>query len=95
MNRQFTVTPIALDKLTASDLRKEAMRWSEDTASAYRIIVYDADGIVALPQAAHALYIAGRLGIEWGADATWADVPSLQIGIDMWLNHAEEWEAAN
>jgi hypothetical protein len=36
----------------------------------------------------------GRLGIAWGADATWADgVESLETGVEMWLNNPEEWEA--
>jgi hypothetical protein len=36
-----------------------------------------------------------RLGIAAGSDATWADVPNLSEGVDMWLNEPEEWEARN
>ena len=46
---------------------------------------------------AHYLYIPaeGRLGIAWGAGASWADVPSVDEGIYLWLNDPEEWESRN
>jgi hypothetical protein len=36
-----------------------------------------------------------RLGIAWGADASWADVPDLEQGIEMWWTDCDEWDARN
>jgi len=38
------------------------------------------------------LYIDGRLGIAEGGDSTWADVDSVEQGLDIYLNDPEEWE---
>lgn len=48
-------------------------------------------------ETAEALYLPDecRLGIAWGADATWATVDDVESGIEMWLNDPEAWEAAN
>lgn len=45
---------------------------------------------------AHALWVPveDRLGIAWGAEATWADTKDLEAGIEMWLNDPDAWEAA-
>lgn len=91
MSRKFTYIEIKPDELVHTDLREEA----KYGGSVYRITVYDETGIQPAAEAAEAFLNHGRLGIAWGADATWADVPSLDVGIDMWLNHPEEWEAAN
>ena len=37
----------------------------------------------------------GRLGIASGADATWADVETIESGIEMWLHDPDEWAARN
>ena len=77
--------------------------------SAYRITIYDDQGQPLQHMAVQALLCPpyglghgggpngteGRLGIAWGADATWADAESIESGIEMWLNDPEEWEAKN
>jgi excisionase family DNA binding protein len=78
--------------LTANDLSK-AM--SAHGGTAYRITIYDSTGTRAHAETAEALSVDGRLGIAWGADATWADVKDVQSGIEMWLNDGEAWAAAN
>jgi hypothetical protein len=88
--KTFTLTPIAPAALTATDLRAEAQSGME----AYRITIFDADGRPA-PETAEALYAEGRLGVAWGGDATWADVPDVERGLEMWLNDGEAWKAAN
>ncbi len=93
--RQFTYTEIKLNQLRHSDLRAEAGRWSEDTASAYSIGIFKKNGIDTEAEGAEALYVDGRMGIAWGADATWADVKDVESGIEMWLNDGEAWTAAN
>ena len=35
------------------------------------------------------------MGVCAGADSTWADVNSLESGVEMYLNDADAWEAAN
>ena len=66
-------------------------------AEAALIRIYDAAGITPAAETADALYLPdeGRLGIAWGADATWADVEDLESGIEMWLNDGDAWERAN
>ena len=94
--KSYTYTPIALDALTATDLQQEAAPYSIGNAQAARITIYKANGM-SEAEAAEALYIpdAGRLGIAWGADATWADVKDFASGVEMWLNDGEAWSAAN
>lgn len=89
--KTFRYEQIATDKLTATDLQEEVT----PAATAYRITVYDSTGTRAYPETAEALYADGRLGIAWGADATWADVKDVESGIEMWLNDGEAWEAGN
>lgn len=82
-------------RLTATDLQGERESASSDPLC-YCIMVYDEDDCL-MPERAQALYFPteGRLGIAWGADATWADVKDVESGIEMWLNDPEAWEAAN
>lgn len=87
--KTYTYTEIALTDLRALDLRDEV----QPGATAYRITIYQ-DGR-ALPETADALYVDGRLGISWGAESTWADVAGVEDGIEMWLNDAAAWAAAN
>lgn len=70
---------------------------SMDTVHAFRIEVYNDEGTRQEAETAEAVYVEaiGRLGIAWGADATWADVDDLESGIEMWLNDGEAWEARN
>lgn len=91
--KTYTYRDIAPDTLSATDLRAEAKAYP--AAAAYRITIYDATGTRAQAETADALYVDGRLGIAWGADATWADVKDVESGIEMWLNDGEAWEAAN
>jgi hypothetical protein len=91
----YTYRDIVPGTLSASDLRAEAE--ANPAAAAYRITIYDATGTRAAPETAEALYVAaeGRMGIAWGADATWADVADVARGIEMWLNDGDAWERAN
>lgn len=95
--RQYRYTPIALDDLTSTDLRQEAAGYSAVNAQAAQILIYRENGIGTEAQPAEALYLPdeGRLGIAWGADATWADVRDFESGVNMWLNDGEAWGAAN
>lgn len=91
--RAYTYRDIVPDTLVAIDLRAEAT--ANPSAAAYRITIYKENGIGTELEAAEALYSNGRLGIAWGADATWADVKDVESGIEMWLNNGEAWERAN
>ncbi len=91
--KTFSYTTIGINELTATDLQNEARETRG--AQAYSITIYDADGITPAAETAQALYADGRLGIAWGADATWADVRDVESGIEMWLNDGEAWERAN
>lgn len=93
--RTYTYRDIVPDTLAATDLRAEAE--ANPAAAAYCITIYDATGTRAAPETAEALYDlnAGRMGIAWGADATWADVSDVESGIEMWLNDGDAWEAAH
>ncbi|MBF6614695.1 MAG: hypothetical protein IVW55_16415 [Chloroflexi bacterium] len=59
--------------------------------SAYRL------QIGANPEEASMLFIPEwqRLGVAWGADATWATVADLEAGVEMYVNDGDAWEAAN
>ena len=75
----------------------------------YRITIYDDQGMNPEAETAQAVFCPpfglghgggtygteGRLGIAWGAEATWADAESVETGIEMWLNDTEAWEARN
>jgi hypothetical protein len=90
--RTYRYTPIDITSLTSTSLLVEYQ--SVDNI-AYRIDIYE-NGL-RLPEKAEALFLPGpgRLGIAWGADATWANVKDVETGIEMWLNDPEGWEAAN
>lgn len=90
--RTFTLAPINLTDLTATDLCTEAFAHG---GLAYCITIYDATGTRQEPEAAEALYSDGRLGVAWGADATWADASDVKSGIELWLNDGDAWSAAN
>ena len=49
------------------------------------------------PEAACVLVLpaAGRVGIAWGADATWADANTVDDAVECWLNRPDEWAARN
>lgn len=89
--KTFTFNRISVQDLSATDLHSEIV----SGAKAYSIVIYDAAGIERVAEAAEALYADGRLGIAWGADATWADVSDVESGIEMWLNDGDAWERAN
>ena len=91
--KTFSYAPIPTRTLTATDLREEVE--GVPSANAYSIIIYDADGVRREAESAEALYADGRLGIAWGAEATWADVRDVESGIEMWLNDDEAWESAH
>ena len=89
-----TFTIYSATSLSASDLRTEQAKNGGD---AYTVTVYGADGWAQGGSSIEVLYNAdeGRMGICEGGDSTWADVSSLERGIDMYLNDADAWEAAN
>jgi hypothetical protein len=89
--RTFNYFEIETNELIATDLEREARTASDPHA--YCITIYDNGR--PLTGSAEALYADGRLGIAWGADATWADVPGVERGIEMWLNDPEAWKAAS
>jgi hypothetical protein len=89
--KTFTYTPIATSTLTATDLQQEAK--NDSSAQAFRITIYENE--IPMVETAEALYVDGRMGIAWGADATWADVNNIEGGIEMWLNDGDAWRAAN
>jgi hypothetical protein len=93
MKKTFVYTEIKPTDVIATDLRSEAL--TIPNATAYRITIYSPNDELRYPEQAEALYANGRLGIAWGADATWADVRGVEEGIEMWLNDQEAWEAAN
>lgn len=82
---------------THGDLRAELLTDTDQERYGYVITIYDETGTYQQAETAEALYYpgAGRLGIAWGADATWADVDDLESGIEMWLNDNEAWEQRN
>lgn len=41
------------------------------------------------------VFVDGRIGIEFGADADWSSVSSIESGINMYLNDYPEFEANN
>lgn len=88
--RTFSYEDIDIEDLTATDLREIAVN-SQAECNAFSIRIPGA------PEAAQALYfpVEHRLGIAWGADATWADVDDIESGIDMWINDPEEWNSRN
>ena len=113
-SRTFRIEQIGLSELTVVDLRAESRGEGEERNyatsfyQAFRVWIGDE----AVP--AQALYVefldsgqatgGGRLGIAWGADATWGDVhgtwgdngmADIERAIDEWLNNAEAWEARN
>ena len=91
--KTFAVQTMELAALNALDLQVDGRRHYGGVA--YRITIYDAVGMNPEAESAQALYYPsiGRLGIAWGADATWADVESVETGIEAWLNDPEAWEA--
>jgi len=91
--KTFTYRQIPPSQLTATDLHAEAATLSYPAA--FVITIYEAGFHTSHAEAAEALYSDGRLGIAWGADATWADVEDLETGISMWLNDGAAWEAAH
>ena len=88
---------IGCDEISAGDLREELASGAD--ARCYRIVIYDDAGLVAEPEAAQALYdvSSGRLGIAWGAYASWADIGGLTIeaAVSVWLDDPEEWDSRN
>lgn len=92
MNRTYRYETISVADLPP-DLNAEAI--DGQATEAVEITIYDETGTVAEAEVAQALYLPeiGRMGISWGADATWANVDDLESGIEMWLNDGEEWEA--
>jgi hypothetical protein len=89
----YTVSLIASDQISATDLQEELA--DDPTAECFIINFYDADGFQRSDRASGVYYPAsGRMGIAWGADATWADVSSLEAGVALWATDQEAWEAA-
>lgn len=95
--RTYRYEAIPTTQLSATDLRHIAAECDADrvVTEAYAVYVFEDDK--PMPNSANALYLPGegRLGIAWGADASWADVDDLESGIEMWLNDPDEWESRN
>ena len=89
-----TFTIYSATSLSASDLRTEQAKNGGD---AYTVTVYGEGGYAQSGESIEVLYNAkeGRMGVCAGGDSTWADVNSLESGVEMYLNDADAWEAAN
>ena len=94
--RTFLYEEVGIEQITATDLCEESL--GVENAQAFRVTIFPNE-YYEHPEAeqADALYLPkeGRLGIAWGADATWADVDDVDSGIEMWLNDGETWEQRN
>lgn len=92
-------TYIEVSELTAQDLIEEIAiaQTNNATVVCARITLWNERTSQPYAEAAQALYLPsdGRLGVAWGANATWADVASLEAGIEMWCNDPHGWLAAN
>ena len=86
----FAIREIDLADLKARDLQEEAE--AVPTGRAYRITIYDDQGENPEAETAEAFYCAenDRLGIAWGADATWVDVESVEDAGTSVLNGDDE-----
>lgn len=82
---------VSLEDITATDLLEVGRIASKDQMQVFHVF------IKGHAERADAIYLPdqGRMGIAWGSDATWADVDSIESGIDMWLNDPEEWNKRN
>lgn len=90
----FTYTEVPIDELSSTDLREEGN--SAESATAYRITIYNDAGTTARPEGAEALTVGDRTGLAWGADAMWAfSFGDIEQDIDCWLNHNDEWADRN
>jgi hypothetical protein len=120
--RSFRYEEIDPADLSPTSLRQAWAAWQDEDPSAigpisaYRVhIDGEAERAYALlfgppddPARAHLGWPADRIGIAWGADATWADVagtraddPVAWLGdvvassIALWLNDADAWSRRN
>ena len=83
---------IELAAITATDLRLDAAQIEDsDGIEAYRLYLDDQ------VETADVLWFSHiqRMGIAWGANATWADASSVEEGIRIWLEDPEEWARRN
>ena len=55
----------------------------------------DEEGYLDSGETGEYLYVWGRLGVVEGGDADWADVPSVEEGLDMYLNDPKQWRRRN
>jgi hypothetical protein len=80
--------------ISATDLREEIEGCEEEGAD-YEYGTWeplDKEGYVETALSGEYLYVWGRLGVVWGGDAQWADAPSVEQGLDWFLNDADEWD---
>lgn len=77
----------------AQELHTSRTESYADAAEIVLITIYGPNGQVH-PEAARALWLpmVGRLGVAWGADATWSTVSGLEQGIETWLNDPDGWD---
>jgi hypothetical protein len=81
------------EDISATDLREEIERCEEEGAD-YEHGTWeplDKEGYVETALSGEYLYVWGRLGVVWGGDAQWADAPSVEQGLDWFLNDPDEW----
>ena len=92
----YTISPIDAATLSAGDLRDEVANNPNDPVECVVINFYSADGLQR-SDTAEGVYFpgVGRMGIAWGANASWADATSLEAGVAMWATDQDAWEAAN
>ncbi|MDE1904936.1 MAG: hypothetical protein KGH75_00615 [Rhodospirillales bacterium] len=83
---------IGASDLTATDLASEIARMADPTGvECYRLWIGDS------AQPAQVVYSPPdqRIGIAWGADATWADAIDAESGAAMYVNDPDAFAAAN
>ena len=83
---QWRMDEIEIDGLTSTDLQHEAAL-ADGVLHAYRVTIWDEEGIEPLTETADALWVpdTGRMGIAWGADAEWVDALDPEDGMRRWM----------
>ena len=72
----YSITPVDLSDITATDLRREIIR-AGDPRACYRVRTLDDDGCIrSAPIGQVVLWSGGRAAVCWGGDSTWVDAGS-------------------
>ena len=89
-NCTFRYGAVDIERIASNDFHEGFL--NAKNAQTFRVTIFP-DGVDECPEIeqADALYLPaeGRLGIAWGADATWVDVHDVESGIEIWHNDRE------